>query len=354
MIRATTESKNLAASLQFIRTSTRGLLVSPKVKHSLRRLFKSPAFALTAIITVGAAIGANALIFSVVNGVILKPLPYANPETLVGAWLIAPGVMQGPLQQSAGTYFMIRERRPVVRGHRPLAERLGDDHRTRRARAGRDAVRHRRHAAAARHQAGARADLHQGRRSAERPERRPHFASLLAARLRRRARRRSARRLMFNGAAREVVGVLPEDFRFLRANPLVIRAAEDRSRHDSRGGLQLPGHRAAQAGRHDRAGQRRRGAAAAVADRALPAAAGLHARRCSTMRGSDRWCVRSTSTSSATSATCCGSCSAPSDWCCSSRARTSRTCSSCAPRRVSRSWRSGSRSAPKRAASRGS
>ena len=79
------------------------------MKHSLRRLLKSPAFALTAIITVGAAIGANALIFSVVNGVILKPLPYANPSSLVGAWLVAPGVMPGPLQQSAGTYFMIRD-----------------------------------------------------------------------------------------------------------------------------------------------------------------------------------------------------------------------------------------------------
>ena len=79
------------------------------MKHALRRLFKAPAFALTAIITVGAAIGANALIFSVVNGVILKPLPYADPSSLVGAWLVAPGVMQGPLQQSAGTYFMIRD-----------------------------------------------------------------------------------------------------------------------------------------------------------------------------------------------------------------------------------------------------
>ncbi len=79
------------------------------MKFALRRLFKSPAFALTAIITVGAAIGANALIFSVVNGVVLKPLPYANPDRLAGAWLVAPGVMPGALQQSAGTYFMIRE-----------------------------------------------------------------------------------------------------------------------------------------------------------------------------------------------------------------------------------------------------
>jgi putative ABC transport system permease protein len=79
------------------------------VKHSLRRLFKAPAFALTAIVTVGAAIGANALIFSVVNGVILKPLPYSDAKALVGVWLVAPGVMEGPLNQSAATYFMLKD-----------------------------------------------------------------------------------------------------------------------------------------------------------------------------------------------------------------------------------------------------
>jgi putative ABC transport system permease protein len=79
------------------------------VKLALRRLFKSPAFALTAVVTVGVAIGANALIFSVVNGIILKPLPYPQPAALVGVWHVAPGVMAGPLQQSAGTYFMYRD-----------------------------------------------------------------------------------------------------------------------------------------------------------------------------------------------------------------------------------------------------
>src|SRR5262245_45533682 len=79
------------------------------MRHSLRRLLSNPAFTLTAAITLAAAIGANALIFSVVNGVLLKPLPFADPGRLVGVWHVAPGVMAGPLQQSAGTYFMYRE-----------------------------------------------------------------------------------------------------------------------------------------------------------------------------------------------------------------------------------------------------
>ncbi|MFA5908907.1 MAG: ABC transporter permease [Vicinamibacterales bacterium] len=79
------------------------------MRLALRRLFKSPAFALTAVVTVGVAIGANALIFSVVNGIILKPLPYSQPAALVGVWHVAPGVMAGPLNQSAATYFMYRD-----------------------------------------------------------------------------------------------------------------------------------------------------------------------------------------------------------------------------------------------------
>ena len=80
------------------------------MRHALRRLFKSPAFSLTALITIGAAIGANALIFSVVNGVILKPLPFADPDRLVGVWHTAPGLgFQGPINQGPTTYFTYRD-----------------------------------------------------------------------------------------------------------------------------------------------------------------------------------------------------------------------------------------------------
>ena len=80
------------------------------MKYSLRRLLKSPAFSLTALVTIGAAIGANALIFSVVNGVILKPLPFADPDRLVGVWHVAPGLgMPGPINQGPTTYFTYRD-----------------------------------------------------------------------------------------------------------------------------------------------------------------------------------------------------------------------------------------------------
>jgi predicted permease len=79
------------------------------MRHALRRLLKTPAFSLTAAITLAAAIGANALIFSVVNGVLLKPLPFADPERLVGVWHVAPGIAPGPMNQAPSTYFMYRE-----------------------------------------------------------------------------------------------------------------------------------------------------------------------------------------------------------------------------------------------------
>jgi predicted permease len=79
------------------------------MRHALRRLISTPAFSFAALITLAAAIGANTLIFSIVNGILLKPLPYDRPETLVGVWHVAPGLMQGPLNQAPSTYFLYRE-----------------------------------------------------------------------------------------------------------------------------------------------------------------------------------------------------------------------------------------------------
>jgi predicted permease len=56
-------------------------------KYALRQLWANPTFALVMIVTLALSIGANSAIFSVINGVLLKRLPYAQPERLVRIFL---------------------------------------------------------------------------------------------------------------------------------------------------------------------------------------------------------------------------------------------------------------------------
>src|SRR5271155_6273807 len=51
--------------------------------HAARGLWASPVFALTAILTIALGIGASTAIFSVTNAVLLRPLPYKDPDRLV-------------------------------------------------------------------------------------------------------------------------------------------------------------------------------------------------------------------------------------------------------------------------------
>ncbi len=82
---------------------------SNQLKHVLRRLMRSPMFTVVTLVTLAIGIGANTAVFSVINGVLLKPLPYPDPEKLVGVWQKAPDLGIQEFNASASDYFTFRE-----------------------------------------------------------------------------------------------------------------------------------------------------------------------------------------------------------------------------------------------------
>jgi len=79
------------------------------LRLALRLLRRAPGFATTVLLTLAVGIGANTVVFSVVQGVLLKPLSYPQSDRLVGVWYKAPGINLPRLGIAPYLYFIDRE-----------------------------------------------------------------------------------------------------------------------------------------------------------------------------------------------------------------------------------------------------
>jgi predicted permease len=95
-------------SIRFLETLGRD------IRYAVRVLKASPTFTLVSLLTLALGIGATTAIFTVVNGVILRPLPYPDPDRLITAWETnpsynLPGHPPGSISFSPGNYLDLRE-----------------------------------------------------------------------------------------------------------------------------------------------------------------------------------------------------------------------------------------------------
>jgi len=90
-----------------------GFSLSP-LRSLLPRRQGSTVFLLIVVLAFAVGLGANAAIFSIVNGVLIRPLPYFEPDRLVGVWHRAPGLKLDRFNLSNGTYLLYRRENRVL------------------------------------------------------------------------------------------------------------------------------------------------------------------------------------------------------------------------------------------------
>src|SRR5215472_5510788 len=83
------------------------------LRYGARMLLKQPGFTTIAVITLALGIGANTAIFSIVNGLLLNPLPYRNADRLAIIWTHSPGANVAQDWPSPGQFSAIKEKSGV-------------------------------------------------------------------------------------------------------------------------------------------------------------------------------------------------------------------------------------------------
>ena len=86
------------------------------LRHAVRSLRRSPAFSVTAALMLAIGIGTSLAIFALVNGVLLRPLPFGDPARLVAAWFDLPAIELRHMGQTPSTYFLYQRLAHTIDG----------------------------------------------------------------------------------------------------------------------------------------------------------------------------------------------------------------------------------------------
>jgi predicted permease len=89
-------------------------LISDQFRQVLRRLGRAPLFTAITLLTLAIGVGANTVVFSVVESVLLKPLPYPQADRLIGVWHRASGIDIPELNIAPFLYFIDREQSTTI------------------------------------------------------------------------------------------------------------------------------------------------------------------------------------------------------------------------------------------------
>ena len=199
------------------------------LRLALRGLRRRPGFTLAIVLTLALGIGANTAIFGVVDGVLIKPLPYPDAGELVSIKHVAPGLNLSELRMSPTQYFTYRDEGRVFQhiglygdGGRTITG-VGEPEQARALFVTHDVLQ----ALRVKPLLGrlfAEADISPGGLSTGRPGGAPYASVILLTHAywqRRFGGDRSVigRRLLADSAPVEVIGVMPERFRFLDMEP---------------------------------------------------------------------------------------------------------------------------------------
>ncbi len=243
------------------------------------------------LVTLAAGIGANTAIFSVINGVLLKPLPYAHSEQLVAIWHSSPALNIKELPSSPAVYFTSREESRTLQDNGlwgpDTASITGlaqpEQVRTLRVTDGVLPI----------------LEIHPslGRWFSRKDDQPGSPETVVLAYGYWQSRfggdaSAIGRRIIVDGEACEVIGVLPKDFSVHGPESVADPAIPVRSKQNIRRAVQLPRNRAAETRSHTGAGQRRHGAHVSASR-----CENFHrlrdtASRCSKMRGLKPICDR--------------------------------------------------------------